>query len=62
MVDHYQILGSLPGIGIFIAGFLILLSYGIYLGRDMYTLSKDEYQTVILSNTFEGEFNDLRIL
>jgi len=57
--DTFKILGSYPGMVIFMFGFLTVTSYLLYLWQQMVGLKRDVYQSISLANSFEPEFNDL---
>ena len=59
--DSFKILGSYPGMIIFLFGALTVLSYFSFLWSQMNTMARDTYQSIRLANQMQDEFNDLNL-
>jgi len=48
--DSFKILGSYPGMIIFMVGFLTMVSYLLFLWSQMVNMARDTFQSITLAN------------
>jgi len=59
--NAFKILGSSPGLLIFVFGLLLVLSYLLFLLDAMLSMARDTYQSVTVANDMAREYNDIRL-
>ena len=57
--NAFKILGSGPGIVIFLFGSMLVASYLVFLWDAMMSMARDTYQSVTVANNMAPDYNDI---